>query len=161
MTEPRNEFDSLVRAATADDDGPCGKVISAATLAAPTAERLPHARRLFEDASALSAEGYARIVAGDASNRILGFCDFDPARAHIRYLFVAPEHQGKRIGQQLVAAVQVACNGAAVTLNCFAANDRALGWYLKHGFNIVGGGFTEFAGQPVVEISLCKDGAAN
>ncbi len=161
MTENSDISECLVRAATTDDDGPCGKIISAATLAAPTAERLPHARRLFEDASALSAEGYVRIVAGDASNRILGFCDFDPARAHIRYLFVAPEHQGKRIGQQLVAAVQVACNGATVTLNCFAVNDRALTWYLNHGFNIVGGGFTEFAGQPVVEISLCKDGAAN
>jgi ribosomal protein S18 acetylase RimI-like enzyme len=135
------------------DDAACGRIIQAATMAAPTAERLPHARRLFEDASPLAPEGYARLAAVDAAAAVLGFADYAPDRAHIRYLFVAPEHQGRGIGGALVDAVQRAV-AAPLTLNCFAVNDAALAWYLRHGFQITGGGFCELVGRDIVEIYL-------
>lgn len=138
------------------DDAPCGRIIQAATMAAPTAERLPHARRLFEDSSPLAPEGYARLVAVDAADTVLGFADYAPARSHLRYLFVAPEHQGLGVGGALVDAVQRAV-AAPLTLTCFAVNDAALSWYLRHGFCITGGGFRELEGRDIVEIRLARE----
>lgn len=144
--------DFAIRAGTPADDAACGRIISAATLAAPTAARLPHARALFADASPLEPEGYQRLVA--ERDRVLGFADYDPARAHLRYLFVAPEAQGRGIGGALLARVRESLGARPLTLSCFAVNDRALAWYLRRGFTITGGGFKALAGHPVVEIQL-------
>ncbi|MDP6705461.1 MAG: GNAT family N-acetyltransferase [Alphaproteobacteria bacterium] len=139
------------------DDAACGRIIQTATLAAPTAERLPHARHLFEDGSPLAPEGYARIVTVDAADAVLGFADYDSDHAHLHYLFTAPEHQGLGVGGALVDAVQGAV-AAPLTLTCFAVNDAALAWYLGHGFRITGGGFRELEGQDVVMIYLERGG---
>jgi N-hydroxyarylamine O-acetyltransferase len=148
--------DVTLRPGVPDDDDACGRIISAATLAAPTADRLPHARALFEDASPLPAKGGGRLVGVDAGGRVLGFVDFDAARAYLHYLFVAPEAQGRGLGTALLEAAQAACGGRAVTLSCWSVNDRALDWYLRRGFRVVGGGFKELAGRPVVRLVLSR-----
>ncbi len=150
-----------LRPGRAEDDAACGRIISAATKAAPTAERLPHAQIYFEDTSPLAAEGYARLVAVDAADHVLGFADYDPDRPHLRYLFVAPDAQGRGIGEHLVDAVQRAAGGDALTLTCFAVNDDALAWYLRHGFEITGGGFRDLAGVDTVEIRLRRAASAD
>lgn len=154
--EPRAAPDGIVlRPAAPADDAACGRIISAATLAAPTGARLPHARALFEDTSPLDPEGRARLVAADAAGgEVLGFADYDPALAHLRYLFIAPAAQGRGIGRALVDGVQARCGGRALDLTCFAVNDKALAWYLRQGFAVTGGGFTELAGEPVVHVRL-------
>ena len=89
-------------------------------------------------------------------DRVLGFVDFDAARAYVHYLFVAPEAQGRGIGLGLVDAVQAACGERPIELSCWAVNDTSLAWYLRHGFTITGGGLTEVAGLPVVRIDLAR-----
>lgn len=155
-TRPDAPIGVTLRAAAPADDAACGRLISAATLAAPTAARLPHARALFEDVSPMAPRGGTRLVAVDADDDVLGFADFDTARGYIHYLFVAPEAQGGGIGTALLDAAQAACGGRAVALSCWAVNDAALAWYLRHGFAITGGGLKELAGQPVVSLALTR-----
>lgn len=145
-----------LRRAGPEHNAACGRIISAATLASPTAERLPHAREMFEDTSPMAAKGGSRIVGVDPDNQVLGFADFDAARSYVHYLFVAPEAQGRGIGAALVDAVQDACGDRPIALGCWAVNDVSLAWYLRHGFAITGGGLTEIAGRPVVRIDLTR-----
>ncbi len=146
-----------LREGEAGDDDACGRIISAATLAGPLGTRMAHANDLFSDTSPLSPEGYRRLVALDEAGTIAGFADYDPGRCHIRYLFIDPGHQGSGLGTALINAVAVRLDAQYMTLNCFAANDRALSWYLAHGFEIIDGGMTELAGKSVVEINLRRE----
>ncbi len=143
-----------VREARRADDVACGMIISRASMAGPLVSRLPHARELFADTSPLAPEGYRRLVSMDDADVVVGFTDFDPERPHIRYLFVDPAHQGRGLGSALIEAAEALAAARPLTLNCFAANDVALAWYLDHGFENHGGGFAEFRGRRVVEIHL-------
>ena len=102
----------------------------------------------------MDREGYSRLVGTDGAGEVLGFADYAHARCHLRYLFVDPAAQGRGLGGKLVDAVQAALGAEPITLTCFAVNDRALAWYLRHGFQITGGGFMDLAGREVVEIYL-------
>jgi len=147
-----------LRPAVPADDAACGRIISAATLAAPTAARLPHAQALFEDASPLPAKGGARLVATDPEAQVMGFADFDAGRAYVHYLFVAPEAQRRGVGGALLDAAQAACGERAISLSCWAVNDRAFDWYLRRGFAVTGGGFKALAGRPVAHLVLSRPG---
>jgi GNAT superfamily N-acetyltransferase len=116
------------------DMASCGEIISAASRASVIHERMPGLRDLFEDSRPLAPDGRDRLVA-EQSGRVAGFADYEPVRGHIRYLFVDPARQGSGIGAALVDAVQAACGGP-VSVNCFAANDVSLAWYLRRGFEV-------------------------
>lgn len=144
-----------LRPALPDDDAPCGRIIRDATLASSLPHRLPHACKLWEDDSPLPTDGRARLVAEYAGD-LVGFADYSPERAHIRYLFVAPAMQGRGIGAMLMASVQNELD-AAISVHCLAVNDTALRWYLRHRFNVVAGFLEALEGQEVVWLRLVRD----
>ena len=64
---------------------------------------------------------------------ILGFSGFTGNR--INWLFVAPEHRGKGVGQDLLLYVLAKLKNSA-KLSVWKSNQRAKSLYLKHGFKV-------------------------
>ena len=143
-----------IRDGEARDDAVRGRIISRATLAGPLGDRLPHARALFADASPLGARrppppgGARRGARGRRLRRLRSRPS--PCPSSLR----RPPATGRRHRPALLEAVETRVAAPALGLNCFAANDAALSWYLAHGFEIYGGAMTDLAGKPVVEIHL-------
>jgi GNAT superfamily N-acetyltransferase len=125
----------MIRAARPEDDIRCGQIIAAASMASDLPDRLPHARDMFDDAAPLSAEGRYRLIA-ELPDFVAGFADYNPARRHVRYLFVDPDLQGLGIGGALLDEAQ-RLMGGIVNLHCLAANVRSARWYQAHGFQVI------------------------
>ena len=127
----------VIRDGSGKDDAVCGRIVGAAAGSSVYAERLPHARALFEDVSALALEGKLRLIA-EIEGRPVGFADYTAAKGHIKYLFVLPGAQGSGAGSALVDAVQ-ARSGDAISVHVLAVNDVGILWYLRRGFKVVDG----------------------
>ncbi|MGH6852658.1 MAG: GNAT family N-acetyltransferase [Methylocella sp.] len=81
----------------------------------------------------LEAAGAITICAFDGLNRLLGFVTFDPARAYLDQLAVAPEAKGTGAAKLLVAeARRLSPNGLVLDVN--QDNARALAFYEREGF---------------------------
>lgn len=144
-----------LRPARSEDDGVCGQIIAAATLASPLPDRLPHARSLWTNSAPLPPGGRTRLIAERAGVAV-GFADFDPERAHVRYLFVRPAVQGSGVGSHLLARIQDDL-GRAISVHCLAVNDIAVRWYLRHGFAVSGGFLRELEDQEAVWLRLTRE----
>ncbi|MGB6324708.1 MAG: GNAT family N-acetyltransferase [Methylocella sp.] len=82
---------------------------------------------------ALEAGGAITICAFDGLGRLLGFVTFDPARAFLDQLAVAPEAKGTGTAKLLLnEACRLSPNGLVLDVN--QDNARALAFYAREGF---------------------------
>jgi putative acetyltransferase len=82
---------------------------------------------------ALEADGAITICAFDGLNRLLGFVTFDPAKAYLDQLAVAPEAKGTGAAKRLLdEARRLSPNGLVLEVN--QDNPRALAFYAREGF---------------------------
>jgi putative acetyltransferase len=82
---------------------------------------------------ALEAAGAITICAFSNLNRLLGFVMFDPARAFLDQLAVAPEAKGTGVAHLLLnEACRHSPNGLVLDVN--QDNARALAFYEREGF---------------------------
>jgi ribosomal protein S18 acetylase RimI-like enzyme len=143
------------RDGTADDDAICGQIIGASAGGSIYADRLPHARDLFEDVSARHLDGKLRMVA-EIDSKTLGFADYTIAKGHIKYLFVLPASQGSGAGAALLNAVQARV-GDAISIHVLAVNDVGILWYLRRGFRVVDGWAEPLEGKMAAWLRMVRD----
>lgn len=143
------------RDGTAEDDAVCGRIIGAAAGRSIYADRLPHARDLFEDVSALHLDGKLRMVA-EIDGKTVGFADYTIAKGHIKYLFVLPAFQGSGVGAALLNAVQARV-GDAISIHVLAVNDVGILWYLRRGFRVVDGWAEPLEGKMAAWLRMVRD----
>lgn len=79
------------------------------------------------------------ILVAEQAGVIVGFVSWWPPDDFIHNLFVDPRHFRRGIGRQLLAACLDRI-GRPARLKCVQANERALAFYAKHGWKIVGEG---------------------
>ena len=144
----------VIRDGTGKDDAVCGRILGAAAGGSVYAERLPHARALFEDFSPLSLSGKLRLIA-EIDGRPVGFADYTVAKGHIKYLFVLPGTQGNGAGTALLAGVQDHVEGP-ISVHVLAVNDIGILWYLRRGFRVVDGWAEPFEGKTAAWLKLVR-----
>ncbi len=94
---------------------------------------------------ALEAAGAITICAFDGFNRLLGFVTFDPARAYLDQLAVAPEAKGTGAAHLLLnEARRLSPNGLVLDVN--QDNARALAFYEREGFAKIAEGVNQRSG---------------
>lgn len=144
----------VIREGSGEDDAVCGRIVGAAAGGSVYAERLPHARALFEDVSALPIEGKLRLIA-KFDDKPVGFADYTAAKGHIKYLFVLPGNQGRGGGTALLDAVQARVGGP-ISVHVLAVNDTGILWYLRRGFRVVDGWAESLEGQTAAWLRLVR-----
>jgi GNAT superfamily N-acetyltransferase len=144
----------VIRDGSGKDDAVCGRIVGAAAGSSVYAERLPHARALFEDVSALALEGKLRLIA-EIEGRPVGFADYTAAKGHIKYLFVLPGAQGSGAGSALLDAVQARAEGP-ISVHVLAVNDVGILWYLRRGFKVVDGWAEPLEGMTAAWLRLTR-----
>lgn len=83
--------------------------------------------------------GYAQLHSGTAPPCTLGPSQAPHRALEIRRFYVAPRWRGRGIAQRLMAAcVEGGPPGVPVWLGVFAHNARAIAFYTKSGFRVVG-----------------------
>ncbi len=147
----------IVRDGSAKDDAVCGRIVGAAARTSVYAERLPHARALFEDVSALALDGRLRLIA-ELNAQPVGFADFTAAKGHIKYLFVRPGAQGSGAGSALLDTVQERVGGE-ISVHVLAVNDVGILWYLRRGFRVVDGWAEPLEGEMAAWLRLTRSHA--
>jgi len=86
----------------------------------------------------------------DKHSRITGFAGI--SRGKLEMLFIAPEHRGEGLGRQLLTYAVKHYNVHEVDVN--EQNPQALGFYLKHGFEVVNRAEVDGLGQPYPMLSM-------
>jgi putative acetyltransferase len=124
--------------------------------AAWTATGLPidfDARRGWIDdrLRALRAGGAEIVVGLDASKKPAGFVTIDPRSGHLDQLCVAPAERGSGLATTLMDEAKRRAPGA-VELEVNEANPRALRFYEREGFSVVGRGVSQHSGLPTLEM---------
>ena len=88
--------------------------------------------------------GVMLICTRDSRQRITGFAGV--AAGKVEMLYIAPQHLGQHLGQQLLRYAIEHLN--AETLDVNEQNACALGFYLKQGFEVIGRAEHDGLGQP-------------
>lgn len=83
------------------------------------------------------------VDADEATGEITGFAAL--VEDFLAALFVAPRHQGKGTGTRLLKLAQKM--RGTLELSVYAENERAVEFYRKHGFKVVGQGVEEATGH--------------
>ena len=96
------------------------------------------------------AEGATIIVIEDDGG-LLGFALFDPAKAWLEQIALAPRAFGSGAAQALLGEAKAACP-EKIGLDVNADNFRALSFYLGEGFVVAGEGTNPLSGLPVVTL---------
>jgi putative acetyltransferase len=82
----------------------------------------------------------------------VGFVTVDPQTGYLDQIVVAPEAWGAQIAPALIAeAKQLAPRGLDLKVN--ADNDRAIRFYKKHGFAIIGDDVNPLSGAVIRKMS--------
>lgn len=115
-----------------------------ATLA-PTAERFAE---LMED-------GRLRLIAADATDRAVAFCDLE-ADGHIHFLYALPEIAGTGAVTALYDALEKAARDRNIAKLYSEASELAKGFLLKQGFHVVERRDFEVAGVPIHNYAVEK-----
>ncbi|WP_395608915.1 GNAT family N-acetyltransferase [Pseudomonas sp. B22129] len=84
------------------------------------------------------------ICTRDARQRITGFAGV--AARKLEMLYIAPDHRGQHLGQQLLRYAIEQMNAEELDVN--EQNPQALGFYLKQGFEVIGRSEHDGLGQP-------------
>ena len=90
----------------------------------------------------------ARITVAEADKEVIGFVTVDPATLYLDQIVVAPEYWGSGLASALVAEAKRA-SPRGLDLDVNTDNARAIGFYRKHGFIIIGDGVNLRSGRPV------------
>lgn len=95
----------------------------------------------------LSGDSLDIILAAYDHEKIVGCVMLHPAEQvdvrKLRQMAVAPEYQGKKIGQQLVQAAEDVLRQHGIKKITLHARQTAIGFYEKLGYKITSGIFTE------------------
>ncbi|WP_338479847.1 GNAT family N-acetyltransferase [Pseudomonas trivialis] len=84
------------------------------------------------------------VCTKDTRQRITGFAGV--AAGKVEMLFIDPLHRGQGLGRQLLRYAIAHLNAEALDVN--EQNPKALGFYLKQGFEVVGRTAHDGLGQP-------------
>jgi putative acetyltransferase len=94
----------------------------------------------------------AKIVVAEALEQIVGFVTVELDSHYLDQLVVAPEFWGIGVATKLIVeAKRLSPRGLNLDVN--TDNDRAIAFYKKEDFVIVGDGFNAFSGRPVHHMS--------
>ena len=90
----------------------------------------------------------AQIVVAETSGAMVGFATVEPATGYLDQIVVAPEAWGGGVAEALLAeAKRLAPSGLDLLVN--TDNARAIGFYRKHGFAIIGDDVNPVSGRRV------------
>lgn len=92
------------------------------------------------------------ILMAVVDGSLTGFVSWWPPENFIHNLFVAPEFQGRGIGQSLLAAALTQI-GRPATLKCVQQNEPAIQFYRRLGWEIAGEGATDGVGYFLMSLS--------
>lgn len=95
------------------------------------------------------ALGAATPEGGDGP--LLGFVSVHPATGYVDQLVVHPNHWGEGVANRLVAAA-IAHSPACLTLDVNEQNERAVRFYEKAGFTVIGHGMNPTSGRPTLRM---------
>lgn len=84
------------------------------------------------------------VVCRDASNAVAGFVGVDGTM--VEMLFVNPDLRGCGLGTRLLN--HAVCEHGATLVDVNEQNDRAVGFYLHYGFEVIDRSGTDSAGDP-------------
>ncbi len=102
--------------------------------------------------AALNADGVAVRVALSEAGDPIGFITVDPASGHIDQVCVGPDHWGSGLADDLIVeAKRIAPNGLHLDVN--ADNNRAIAFYVRHGFRETGRGANPSSGLPIIAMA--------
>lgn len=155
----------VVRAATAQDAQPIGRVFDAAVQAGWTYLGEVAQRPMFgpEEWDRLVADHVppnVLLVATDAAGQVVGFAAAHPADGELFLLFVHPDRGGRGVGRALLAAAHDALRAAGCRqahLFTHHRNERALAVYAAAGYQPDGSvRDSDFRGIPIRELRLVK-----
>jgi putative acetyltransferase len=116
------------------------------------AERLPWWRARWRN-ELLPA---AQVVIAESQKAdtavMIGFVTVDPATLYLDQIVVEPEHWGFGVGSALIAeAKRISPNGLDLDVN--TDNARAIRFYAKEGFVVLGAGKNPITGRPIHRMS--------
>lgn len=112
------------------------------------AERLDWWRTRWRDELAPTAT----IVIAESEGAAIGFVTVDPRTFYLDQIVVAPERWGSGVGAALIAeAKRISPKGLDLDVNI--DNARAIAFYGKCGFAIIGVGKNPVSGKPVHRMS--------
>ena len=90
----------------------------------------------------------ARIVVAEMGDVIEGFVTVDPRTGYLDQIVVAPEFWGSNVAEMLLdAGKRISPTQLELLVN--KDNARAIRFYEKHGFNLVGDDVNPVSGRPV------------
>jgi putative acetyltransferase len=93
----------------------------------------------------------ATIVVAEQGDMLVGFVTVDPVTGYLDQIVVAPEAWGSGVaGALLAAAREIAPAGLDLDVN--ADNERAIRFYGKHGFAVMGRDVNPRSGAPVLKL---------
>ena len=94
----------------------------------------------------------AEVVIAEADGTMIGFVTVDPRTLYLDQIVVAPDHWRSSVGSALIAeAKRISPIGLDLHVN--VDNDRAIAFYIKHGFAISGADKNPITGRPVHRMS--------
>jgi putative acetyltransferase len=116
------------------------------------AERLEWWRERWRNELLPIAEVVVAEADGAKQRTMVGFVTVDPKTLYLDQIVVAPEHWRSGVGAALLAeAKRISSRGLDLDVN--TDNARAIGFYVKHGFAIIGAGKNPISAKPVHRMS--------
>lgn len=106
-------------------------------------------RAWFHGRLAAHRAGGVRIVVAECEKRLLGFITVDAASHFIDQLAVAPVAAGRGVAQMLLAQAR-RVSPRRLLLDVNEANGRAVNFYRRQGFQVIGEGVSEASGLPLL-----------
>jgi putative acetyltransferase len=91
---------------------------------------------------------FATITLAEHDGALMGFVTVDPKTRYLDQIVVAPEAWGSEVAAALLAEAR-RISPAGLELKVNADNARAIRFYEKHGFVIIGRDVNERSGAPV------------
>lgn len=98
-----------------------------------------------------------RIVVAEAEGEMVGFVTVDPVTGYLDQIVVSPRRWRTGVGTALLGAAK-AISPRLLELRVNADNDRAIAFYHRHGFAVVGNAVNEFSGAPVLVMRWAASG---
>jgi putative acetyltransferase len=94
----------------------------------------------------------ALITVAEQAGELIGFATVEPSSGYLDQIVVAPEAWGAGVAEMLLAHIKAISPGR-LDLHVNVDNSRAIGFYRKHGFKIVGTEVNPRSGAPVYKMS--------
>lgn len=99
-----------------------------------------------------------RILVATEADHLVGFATLDPSTGYVDQIVVVPERWSGGIGRTMIESLQTQAERLELRVN--QDNARALGFYRRQGFAIIGRAVNEISGAPVLVMGWERGGAA-